>query len=249
MSKKKIQISIPQPCNEGWENMLPEEKGRFCLTCQKSLIDFSILTDSQVISILEKSNGKVCGRFSKDQLNKVLEEENLYSQNRLLKIAGFLFPFLIFNSTYAKSINSTFGITQIEKKIQNEESKTEKMDHTPTDSMKFISLIVQDFDTGEFLSFVNIYIDSSKTPIAITDIDGRAKFQVSSSANFIRIQSIGYFTLVENILPIDFNYELNIRLNSEDQLIEGDIIIIRNKPKWWQFRKKRAYKMQLLDND
>lgn len=30
MMIKNIQISIPNPCQENWDKMLPAEKGKFC---------------------------------------------------------------------------------------------------------------------------------------------------------------------------------------------------------------------------
>jgi len=35
-----FKISIPKPCFEGWENMLPNEGGRYCKACAKTIVDF-----------------------------------------------------------------------------------------------------------------------------------------------------------------------------------------------------------------
>ena len=37
----KYKISIPEPCHEDWNRMTPNEKGRFCDSCEKTIIDFS----------------------------------------------------------------------------------------------------------------------------------------------------------------------------------------------------------------
>ena len=74
MSKTLLKISIPQPCNENWETMLPHEKGRHCLSCQKTVVDFSKMTDTEIIHYFQEYKGATCGRFSEIQLNRPVAE-------------------------------------------------------------------------------------------------------------------------------------------------------------------------------
>lgn len=70
---KKIVLQIQEPCHEDWHKMLPEEKGRFCMACQKKVIDFTGYTDRQVATFFKKPMGEnVCGRLTNDQLNRAL---------------------------------------------------------------------------------------------------------------------------------------------------------------------------------
>ena len=69
--KKAIQISIPTPCHENWEKMDAVEKGRFCGSCQKTVIDFSTMSDRDIAQFFKRpSTGSVCGRFNDDQLGR-----------------------------------------------------------------------------------------------------------------------------------------------------------------------------------
>lgn len=71
---KNIQLRIADPCHENWDNMTPVEKGRFCGSCQKQVIDFSSMSDRQVAEFFKKpSTGSVCGRFMTDQLDRSIE--------------------------------------------------------------------------------------------------------------------------------------------------------------------------------
>ncbi len=71
---KKIQLSIAEPCHENWEGMTPVEKGKFCGSCQKQVVDFSNMSDRQVAEFFKKpSTGSVCGRFMTDQLERDIE--------------------------------------------------------------------------------------------------------------------------------------------------------------------------------
>lgn len=71
MSRNSIHISIPKPCHEHWENMEATERGAFCYSCQREVIDFSAMTDCEVIEYLEKHKTG-CGRFREDQLDTKL---------------------------------------------------------------------------------------------------------------------------------------------------------------------------------
>jgi hypothetical protein len=70
---KKFQLSVPKPCHENWEAMTPEARGRFCAACQKTVIDFSTMSDSQIAAFFKKPVDSVCGHFSQSQLNRVIE--------------------------------------------------------------------------------------------------------------------------------------------------------------------------------
>ncbi len=71
---KKIQLTIPKPCHENWDAMTPVEKGKFCGSCQKQVVDFSNMSDRQIAAFFKKpSTGSVCGRFMSDQLERDIE--------------------------------------------------------------------------------------------------------------------------------------------------------------------------------
>jgi hypothetical protein len=47
--KESFQIQIPTPCGENWERMDRGEQGRFCQHCQKTVVDFTGMTDAEVL--------------------------------------------------------------------------------------------------------------------------------------------------------------------------------------------------------
>jgi hypothetical protein len=64
-------ISIPAPCHEDLASMTPTEKGRFCMACQKDVIDFTRLTDKEVQATVMNNPGG-CGIFLNSQLEREL---------------------------------------------------------------------------------------------------------------------------------------------------------------------------------
>lgn len=71
-----IQINIAKPCHENWNAMTPGEQGRFCAACEKTVIDFSGMSDQEVLSFFSTTGTDVCGRLSTGQLNKTFHEQS-----------------------------------------------------------------------------------------------------------------------------------------------------------------------------
>ena len=64
-----LQLSIPKPCHQDWNQMTPEERGRFCSMCKKTVVDFSNQTEDEILSFINSHRDeKICGRFRIDQL-------------------------------------------------------------------------------------------------------------------------------------------------------------------------------------
>ncbi len=66
-----MKVTIPKPCHENWANMTPEEKGKFCQVCSKSVGDFTTATDLEIMAELSE-NPNICASFRPDQLDRNL---------------------------------------------------------------------------------------------------------------------------------------------------------------------------------
>jgi hypothetical protein len=63
-------ITIPEPCNENWGTMTPNEQGRHCNKCSKTVIDFSAWEPQEIIYYLKAHQSEhLCGRFRNGQLD------------------------------------------------------------------------------------------------------------------------------------------------------------------------------------
>lgn len=70
---QQLHLSIPEPCHESWRQMTPTEQGRFCNACAKEVVDFSMMTDAEVLSyFINQKNEKVCGRALLSQLDRTI---------------------------------------------------------------------------------------------------------------------------------------------------------------------------------
>jgi hypothetical protein len=65
-----LKLSIPTPCRQGWENMTPTERGRHCASCNKTVIDFTLYSDRELMEFFKKNKGPVCGHIPVYNLNR-----------------------------------------------------------------------------------------------------------------------------------------------------------------------------------
>ena len=60
-------VRIPKPCHESWGDMTPTQQGKFCLSCEKEVVDFSEKSAEEIINFFHlrtNTEERVCGRFN-----------------------------------------------------------------------------------------------------------------------------------------------------------------------------------------
>lgn len=97
-----IQLKLDSPCHENWEAMSPNEQGRFCQSCQKSVIDFSSMTNREVVKTLLSTEGEICGRVNQYQLEHPIALSEPTHRNWLKYAASLIFPAMLLSKS-AKS--------------------------------------------------------------------------------------------------------------------------------------------------
>ncbi|UPL49171.1 carboxypeptidase-like regulatory domain-containing protein [Hymenobacter sublimis] len=67
-------LSVPKPCHESWQAMTPATQGRHCAACDKVVVDFTRMSDAELLAHLgqPKGSGSTCGRFRASQLERPL---------------------------------------------------------------------------------------------------------------------------------------------------------------------------------
>jgi hypothetical protein len=113
-----LKLSIPKPCHEDWGSMTPNEQGRHCAVCAKTVTDFTQMSDDEVklFFLNKKQEERTCGRFTNKQLNQItiaLPANIYYIPMPLWK--KFLAASLIIFSTTLFSCNTNMkGEPQVE---------------------------------------------------------------------------------------------------------------------------------------
>ncbi len=72
MKKKPthVRFEIPEPCSQSVDEMHLLPGGLHCNRCEKTVVDLMNLTDRELIRLYQKRQGRICGIFRPDQLDR-----------------------------------------------------------------------------------------------------------------------------------------------------------------------------------
>ena len=57
-------LKIETPCHEDWTKMSPNKEGRHCGLCNKTVVDFTVMSQEEIINYLShNSKTQICGRI------------------------------------------------------------------------------------------------------------------------------------------------------------------------------------------
>ena len=124
-----MKIYIPEPCHENWATMTPNEQGRFCGSCQKTVVDFTNFTTQDIQNYFAKHYGqKVCGRFKNQHLSAIhIQIPNTVFSYIPTSRKFALALFIVFGTTLFSCTDNNGNNTTIEK-IEVVDSLTKEID-------------------------------------------------------------------------------------------------------------------------
>ncbi|TWI02394.1 hypothetical protein IQ05_00645 [Flavobacterium tiangeerense] len=88
--ERKYKITISEPCQEDWNKMTPNDQGRFCMSCAKTVVDFTAMLPEEVQHFfIQNQSQNICGRMKKSQLDSItiqIPSHLLYKQTQYHKM-------------------------------------------------------------------------------------------------------------------------------------------------------------------
>lgn len=90
-----LKIIISTPCAQQWDKMPEYGDGRSCTACNKTIVDFSAMTDDELFNYFKINPHTHCGRFHNSQLSRTIipQSTKKFTLHRLNKIAAAILPF------------------------------------------------------------------------------------------------------------------------------------------------------------
>jgi hypothetical protein len=227
--------------------MAPTVTGRFCDSCQKTVVDFTGMTDQQVIKAMAQQTDSTCGRFWSGQLSRPLlpHSPTLTALGRLpgILIAGLLgLP-----AAQAQPGGPTINQVAVAVHSAQEHSGGWSASNTtqsinPVDSSRVVTGRVRDAKDGSYLSSAFIAIKNTSFG-ANTDTLGyfRLKIPADYARNdvVVSVGQVGFITQEITIKTGEKN-ELSIMLQ-EDTAALGEVIVTGyyKKMSFWQRLRNR----------
>jgi len=244
-----MNISIDNPCSENFNDFKKTEKGGFCDSCKKEVVDFTHFSQQQLVKYFD-STLPTCGKFLPEQLGEIkkLNERSGFIKS-YLAVGVSLIALLASNNSNGQNTSK-----QEIKVIKNLKSHSSITDKLKTEEKKSIISKRTVKITGQLIDendepLIGAYVipQNKKTQGAITDLDG----------NFLLVLD----SCVINEVTLEFSYILykkkemkltltsseiqldTIRLNEKLQLTNSHVCtvgMIRIEKKWtprWVWRK------------
>ena len=187
MRNNKHTLNIAEPCTQNWQQMTPDGAGRFCTHCSKTVVDFTTLSDAQIVEVLKGRSGEMCGRFETGQLNRDLSETKLTVQrsNGFKELLAALLLLLGVRETITAKPPARAAIVQ-----QRYSITKEIKDGTDTVSTSVLKGTVMDSINNESLPFVSIYNVTREIKVT-SDFEGH--FSINASiGDTVQITYGGY---------------------------------------------------------
>lgn len=216
-----IQISIPEPCHENWQNMTPTDQGRYCNACAKVVVDFSMMSDAEVLNYFSAlRDEKVCGRAMPAQLNRAISMPK-EPKKRLFWYWNYIVMFFMFfsKSNYLKAQTKGEVVTV---PIKQPCTKTVGM-MIPIRQVKQVDHILTGQITdskGAPIPFASIMIRNSKHGVS-ADEKGAFKITVLSG-DYLKISAAGYQSKDIQVTEKTF---LNVTLENSPVPLGGAVVV------------------------
>ncbi len=247
MKKTNYSIQIDNPCAENWNTMTKTDKGKFCAMCEKNVIDFSKLTDNEILKIIESNtngNKNLCGRFTQTQLNRVLIDTSPHTSPKLYQFLAGLLLFSANTSADAKAITE-------KPKIENFENETNNPIISDNDTLPKTKNQTDFTITGkitdakkEVIPGARIVVKNNREIVAVSADNGEFSLNIPSDllkdSLVIEISWIGYEdkNLIVYKKDIESKKVFLVEMKDDGSMSSGVICIVKPR-RWWQFWKRR----------
>lgn len=172
MKQQKYILKIPHPCSQDWTSMAPNEIGRFCSQCSKTVVDFTHLSDQQIIDSLQKKSATSCLRLTPSQQNRVLISSQKSSKTP--KLCKFLSGLLLIGTAQNSIATTTVVSSEKVESIDANKKEVELQMKKVQNEYGTIKVILQDKATHEPIPYANVtvYQDGVQMGVATTNMEG-----------------------------------------------------------------------------
>ncbi len=235
--KPNYSISIPKPCHEDWSKMTRNEKGRFCQSCSKTVVDFTKMNPDDIQDYLHNNKDqRICGHIKQSQLDSINLRipEALIHQNQS------------FHRLFLLALLISMGMTLFSCEDENGQKKEIESIEVLETKTKVIDTLLNDNEKKEIQQDSLIKKDkSSKTEIKDPQVEG---MMIIETVGDIVVKPSDTIDVDPNDIE-SLEGELSIQCNNfneNDNVVFGLIVIEQppeflDTPKQLTNKEKKAY--------
>ncbi|MDO6440469.1 hypothetical protein Q4534_23795 [Cyclobacterium sp. 1_MG-2023] len=236
MKNSRLKISIEKPCNKiNWTSMSDYERGKFCSICSKNVMDFSKMTDEEIVNYLNGSEESICARLNQSQMNRNLNINKANKINHWNKIAATLALMTLTTVSYSNTNKDNYYKTELNiRDLPHNKGNF----YTQISSIDSIPNIIKGKVVEEGWDYpVKTFVIVKGTKIK-SETDSLGNFQIVIPKKYKKEEII----LIVKSTGLENDTELNLKIS---ELPKNEIVITKNpmvigeviRIKWWQFWK------------
>ncbi|WP_185816809.1 carboxypeptidase-like regulatory domain-containing protein [Hymenobacter metallilatus] len=216
--------------------MTPAAQGRHCGSCNKTVVDFTSLTDAEVVAWLARHSGPVCGRLWAGQLDRALMPAAVPAPRWRMWLAAGL---AVLGGRQLLPDVAEAQTVQVVQRVAFNRINESPEPHTPLHSITIQGRVV-DNNTGEGIPFASLGLQRTEVG-CLTDEHGYFTCEVPAK----RLNKFPTDTLIALALgferyeiPLDFAtiptlIKLNVMMQAKPQseaAIMTGMIVVRKSP-------------------
>ena len=225
----KFKLNIPEPCHEDWQQMSPTQKGKFCASCQKEVIDFTKLSATE-IARKTKNATQLCGRFTTTQLEQEYISSIQNSLSRLGLALGLGSVIAVAQPSFAQEEKTAKVKVDTENDSQYKESPQAA---TQQDSITISGTVID--EEGIPIPLVNV-VQQNSSHGTQTDFDGNFSIVISEkdfeNEVFLEFSYVG-FEPQQIKLKNSFEKNIEIELDVNMEYMSTGLVVVA-KPNIFQ---------------
>lgn len=236
--RQNYKLKINEPCSENWHEMTDIEKGKFCSSCAKPVIDFTNYSNSELIDTFKNTDKKICGKLYSHQLDTPLV--NNYKKRHSSFIYKILSASILVG--FSKVSFSQKQATPITEVYRTQDTLITIKPNSELSKTRIIKGCIMN-ENNDSIPFVNLEIQNSSLS-TVTNLDGLFELLIPDSIInkkiTLKIYSIGYETIYHVIEPtFEKSGVIKVNFKLKEKNCTIGTIVIHKKKKWWQ--RKRRY--------
>lgn len=224
--KNAFQLSIKTPCSKNFSNFKTTSKGGFCNSCQKEVIDFTLMSTDEIRTHFSSAAITTCGRFTSSQL-KTYAPRMKHATNTTLVSRGL--------AIMSFSLLSLCAVAQVQAQETARNAPTVKTELLLGPHSKIMaSVALKDYtvkgtvldDENLPLAGVNVVLKGSNVGVQ-TDFDGNFEFPNKLNEGDVLIFSYIGFETKEYVVETSESEVIDIRMqfDATDIILMGDVAV------------------------
>lgn len=233
-SMTRFTLTIPRPCHENWESFRPVEGGRHCGSCQKVVIDFTSMTEEQIITYFKSFPKNTCGRFRSDQLHSY--NSTSPSPQRKWAFGALITAFVTFLNSEPSWARSSEPVVKLE---QRELSFRKNQSRSSTDSLIVRGKVISSTDQSA-LPGIHVIWKGSEAG-TVTNENGEFTFPHPLKIgdvltfSFIGLKNVTYIISGHELDSLTITMDEDHAQLSEVVVVGGAICVTRtvSPRRWW----------------